>query len=89
MAIDTYAFAKKLETSGFSREQVEALVEAFRTLIEENLTTKVDLEQVHTDLAHKIELARRDVIIRLGAIVIGAVTVLGLFMGTLIALVQT
>lgn len=63
-------------------------METFRAVLEENLATKQDLELVRAELVQKIELARRDIIIRLGAIVIGAATVLGVFLGALIAVVQ-
>jgi hypothetical protein len=88
LTLDTYAFARKHQESGFTTQQVEALLEIFRLISSENLATGQDIEQLRleitqvrsevthlrAELEHKIELARRDIIIRLGGLIIAALT---------------
>ena len=72
MAFDTLTFAKKLQEAGVPSQQAEAHAEALRGLVEGNLATKRDIEElrsptqrdlkeVESRLLHEIELVRRDV----------------------------
>ena len=46
MAVDTYAFVKRLSSVGFTEEQAEVLVEKQSHLILERLATKQDMESL-------------------------------------------
>lgn len=50
--IDTLAYAKHLEESGFERRQAEALAEATNRYIVPDLATKQDLQAVRQDLTN-------------------------------------
>jgi hypothetical protein len=49
-AFDTLAFAKRMETVGFTRQQAEALADEQGKLIDERLATKTDVELIRSDL---------------------------------------
>ncbi len=53
---DTLTYAKKLQEAGFTAQQAEAQAEALRAVVDENLATKRDIEEVRRE----IELVRRD-----------------------------
>lgn len=65
MTFDTLSFARRMESVGFTRQQAEAMAEEQAKLIDEKLTTKNDLE-----------LLKRDLTIRMGAIVGAGVAIL-------------
>jgi len=50
--IDTLAYAKHLEESGFDRRQAEALAQATNQYIVPDLATKQDLQLVRQDLVN-------------------------------------
>ena len=99
---DTHAYVKKLQEAGFTAQQAEAQAEALRSVVDENLATKTDIEMLRQDvkgsetrsdhkfeLVHqKIELARRDTIIWLGGIVVAGFAVMATMIGVVIALIQ-
>ena len=71
LAIDTFAYAKKLKAAGFSEEQAEVQVEALAEIVEEQLATKRDLKDLEMALRHEIKELEMRLTIRLG-IMLGA-----------------
>lgn len=76
---DTLMYAKKLEAKGFTSEQAEAQVEMIKEVIDNQLATKQDINEIKRD----IEDVRRDIkeamdkiVIRLGSLLVIAVGVL-------------
>ena len=80
---DTLAYAKKLKAAGFTEQQAEVQTEAIYEIIDKNLATKQDVKSVK----HDIKLLREDVqkleerltnklTIRMGSMMIAAVTLL-------------
>ncbi len=91
---DTLAYARPMESVGFTRSPAEAMAEEQAKLIDERLATKADLAALHanltreiasvrTDLTREIELLRKDVLIKLGAMIIGSLAA----MSTIVALI--
>lgn len=66
LVFDTLAYAKKLESVGFTDKQAEVQAEALAAMVNENLATKYD-----------IELLKRDIIIKLGSMIAASVGILG------------
>jgi hypothetical protein len=85
MAIDTPAYAKKLESVGVERRAAEAQAEALAEILTHNvlpdLATKSDLAQAVERLEHRIEQAVAQQTLRMFAIV-------GLLNGILFALIR-
>lgn len=73
IAFDTHAFVKRLTAAGMPEAQAEVLAEEQTRLIDDKLTTKTDLE-----------LLKRDLTIRMGAIVGAGVAVLSTLVTTLL-----
>ena len=65
ITFDTHSFVKKLKAVGFTEEQAEVIAEEQKALIEEQLATKRDLKELEQSL-----------VIKLGAMLIVAITVL-------------
>lgn len=66
---DTLAYARKLESAGFSREQAEAQADALREIIDEKIATKQDLRELELRLKY-------DLTLRLGGIVVACTAIL-------------
>lgn len=66
IAFDTHAFIKRLVAAGMPEPQAEVLAEEQAKLIETQLATKADIADVRRD----IELAKHELTIRIGAMVI-------------------
>lgn len=66
---DTLAYAKKLKNAGFTEEQAEIQAEAIAQIINEQLATQKDIHDLEERLMYKIT-------IRLGSMIVVAVTVL-------------
>jgi hypothetical protein len=62
-AFDTLAFAKRMETVGFTRQQAEALADEQGKFIDERLATKTDIELVRADLATGLAKTKAEIII--------------------------
>ena len=99
MALDTLGYAKKLQEAGVPSQQAEAHADALRTVVEQDFATKQDLREMEARLEARLvalesrlesrmaEMETR-LLVRLGTIVIGSMTILGAFMGILIALLR-
>ncbi len=80
--LGTLQIARRLEESGFSRQQAEGLADAFAGLVVGDLATKADPREAVSGLDHKIELLRRDleamegrIVRKLGGMVGGAAVI--------------
>ena len=69
---NSFAYAKKLKSAGFTEDQVEVQVELITELVDEQLATKVDIELIRKDIAelrkaskHDIESLRSDMAIKI------------------------
>lgn len=93
-SFDTLTYAKKLQEAGFTPQQAEAQAGALRDVVDQNLATKQDIEALRRDMKEmegrlllRMELLRRDILLRLGGIVVGGVAVPAAMIGVVIALV--
>ena len=68
IAFDTLAYAKKLKSAGFTEEQAEVQAEALAGLVNEQLATKRDLQELEMRLKH-------DLTVRLGGMMITGIAV--------------
>jgi hypothetical protein len=55
---DTLTYTKQLEAAGFPPKQAEALAMALLAVVDENLATKQDIENLRAATAHDIEELR-------------------------------
>jgi hypothetical protein len=83
VAFDTLKFVERLEAGGFTHTQARAAAEAFAEATSQELATTSDLAAVKSDLASvkselkaEIEIAKRDLKIWFGSIMVVAVGVL-------------
>lgn len=65
---DTLAYANKLMTVGFTREQAEVQAEAIAELIDNNIATKRDIEELRKDLLVETKQLENRMTIKLGSI---------------------
>lgn len=88
IAFDTLAYAKRMKEVGFTEQQAEAQAEGIASIIDDQLTTKKDLELLRVDLKKDIALVKKDIetikkdiLLKLGGMIIGAflanITILG------------
>ena len=56
ITFDTLTYAKRLRDAGFTEQQAEAQAEALHAVVDENLATKHDIEQLRNELT--LELKR-------------------------------
>lgn len=73
ITFDSLSYAKKLEATGFTREQAEVQTQAIREVIEEQLATKRDLKNLETSLEAKLRDLEYRLTIRLGTMIAAAV----------------
>ncbi len=69
IVFDTLAYAKKLKSAGFTEEQAEVQAEALAGLVNEQLATKRDLNELEMRLKH-------DLTIRLGGMMITGIAII-------------
>ena len=69
IVFDTLAYAKKLKSAGFTEEQAEVQAEALAGLVNEQLATKRDLNELEMRLRH-------DLTIRLGGMMITGIAII-------------
>ncbi len=68
ITFDTLEFAKKLKSANFSEEQSEVLAQAVAGIIDEQIATKRDLQELELRLKH-------DLTLRLGAMMVAGITI--------------
>jgi hypothetical protein len=73
---DTLKFVERLEAGGFSHQQAKAAAEAFADATSQELATKRDLEKVELSVRSEIELAKRDLKIWFGSVMVIAVGII-------------
>ena len=80
IAFDTHAFVKRLTQSGMDEQQAEALAECQTQLINDNLATRLDIEEVKKEietLRLEIKQDMKDLelrlTIRLSSVIVGAI----------------
>src|SRR5260363_337281 len=83
---DTHKFVRKLKSAGFNDPQAEALTEAVQeSYVSAELATKADLreyksairndlEKLETNLRCEINILRKDIILKLGSLMVAVVT---------------
>lgn len=59
-SFDSLAYAKRMESVGFTRQQAETMAEEQAKLIDERLATKQDIASIRQDIASQRESARDD-----------------------------
>ncbi|MBF0350235.1 MAG: DUF1640 domain-containing protein [SAR324 cluster bacterium] len=76
LIFDTLAFAERLEKVNFSHEQAKVLTEELKNILDDNIATKLDIQEVKRD----IQEVKRDIkelemrmTIRLGSLMVVAV----------------
>lgn len=69
---DTLKFVEKLEAGGFTHAQAKAAAEAFAEATSQELATKADIASVMSE----IEIAKRDLKIWFGSVMVVAVGVI-------------
>jgi hypothetical protein len=77
---DTLMYAKKLREAGVPEKQAEVQAEALKEIIENNLATKKDIEELKVSLENKLELKIKDLeyrlTVRMGVFAAAIITVL-------------
>ena len=68
IVFDTLAYAKKLISAGFTEEQAEVQAEALAGLVNEQLATKRDIQELEMRLKH-------DLTMRLGGMMITGIAI--------------
>lgn len=75
---DTVAYIDELEKAGVSEAQAKVQARALTKLVDSNLATKHDIKELdlkienfRAELKKDIELLRKDLIIKLGSMIIG------------------
>ena len=75
IVFDTLAYAKKLKSAGFTEEQAEVQAEALAGLVNEQLATKRDLQELEIHLKHDLACLKHDLTIRLGGMMISGIAI--------------
>lgn len=69
ITFDTLKYAKRLKEAGFTEQQAETQAEAIKSLIDDKLATKQDLQRLEERLSYRLT-------IRFGGMLVAAVLVL-------------
>ncbi len=72
LPFDTLAYAKKLIAVGFTNEQAEVQAEAIADLINENLATKRDIEELKLEM----KATENRIVIKLGAMMAANIAII-------------
>ncbi len=68
---DTLAYSKKLKAAGFTEQQAEAQAETLAEVIETQIATKRDLQEISRDL----KLMEQRIIIKLGSLIAASIAI--------------
>jgi len=86
ITFDTLKFVETLERAHLPREQASAIAAAVRDAQNAaDVATKGDLRELRNELRSEMELMRKDLVIKLGSMVIGTGVVLIAAMGAMAA----
>jgi hypothetical protein len=87
MTFDTIQYTKKLTAVGVPAQHAEAQAEAIKEFVVDNLATKQDISNVKQEIVsvkHELEISMREqelrIIIKLGGIIIGSMSILLIMM---------
>ena len=72
ITFDTLIYAKRLKEAGFTEQQAEIQAETLKSVIDNNLATKSDIER----LSNKIEKLELMMTIKFGAMLVASVGIL-------------
>ncbi len=75
--INTLKYAKRLEESGFSRQQAEANIQIIAEIVEDDVATKADLKQLGNEIGAEIKDLKNDVMKLEYRIIIKLSTIVG------------
>jgi predicted TIM-barrel enzyme len=78
-ALDTLGMSRRLQEAGFSEAQAEAVTEIIRDARSADLATlasKVQIEKLEAIVAARLEILKRDMTARVGAMIIAATAIL-------------
>lgn len=67
---NAFKLTKQLEEVGFSREQAELQIQVISEIIEADLATKQDLNQLKLELEHRMDTLENRLTIKLGAMMV-------------------
>ncbi len=73
---NTLKYAKMLEEVGFSRDQAETSIKILVEIMEDNLASKQDLQELKKDLQYSISQLESKVTLRMGAMLAASVAIL-------------
>jgi outer membrane protein TolC len=73
---DTLQYSNKLKLAGFTLQQAEGQAEAMAEMFEDRIATKEDIARLERD----IKELKKDLIISVGGMIAGAVTVIPLIL---------
>ncbi|WP_342146402.1 hypothetical protein [Rickettsiella endosymbiont of Aleochara curtula] len=83
LTFDTLQYVKKLREAGVAENIAEIQAEALKEVIETNIATKQDIRDLKRDIAalsvdlkRDIEMSKKDLTIRLGSMMVVAVSIL-------------
>jgi hypothetical protein len=68
ITFDTLQFAKRLKAAQFTEEQAEAMAQAMASIVDEQLATKRDLQELEIRLKH-------DLTLRLGGMLVAGISI--------------
>lgn len=84
ITFDTLSYANKLKSAGVPDKQAEIQAEALYEIIDDQLSTKKDLLILEGNIRKDIELLKKDLIIKLGSMIIisfmATISILGFLM---------
>ena len=70
LAFDTHKYVKRLTAVGMPEKQAEVIADEQRSLIEDQLATKHDIEDLRAEVKRDIKESEQRLIIRLGGMMI-------------------
>jgi len=76
MAFDTLSYARKLKAAGMPDAQAEAVADATREIVAQDIATKTDLAAVEQRLIYAMETLALKVTVRTGGLIAAGVAVL-------------
>jgi len=77
-------YTKKLEEAGLSREQAQAHLEILEEIVDGDMATKTDVQNVKIDLKIEMKMMEQRIVLKMGVMLVAAVG----FMSALYTLVH-
>ena len=76
LVFNSLAYFEKLRDAGVTEKQAKVHADAMNELVDDKLATKEDLLFLKEDLRKEIELLKKDLIIKLGSMIMGSISLL-------------